>query len=463
MRFITSASVMVTVLACAVSLPLHAQLCNPGPTTGNSIGSRARIVDAGNVCDCDDAYNLKWTLHLVDSDQPGLRLSNNYTSEACSGDIHGDLYIARHQRITCMDDDCDYVHSEIQAPNDYCLVADQTANNLLLSTRNPGKRIIFATTQTAVDAERMTITDIGHVGIATNNPKELLHIGAKMTFHVGTFEDYLGYNVYRDGTDVDRLIMDEPGTPIGQALKFGATRYGIIEMGAGKTSTGALTDEVDWYEGTGRPYGLEGNTKSFAGLTIKEYGGKGCASFGRHVPDADSRVFIKSFSGTNACALKIVSSANAEILRVGDDGKVGIGTTAPKAVLHVNGDVVIGANKCTTTISSTLANRLSVDGAICTKEIWVKLGTTWADYVFADDYILPPLAEIDSFIGANKRLPGVPSAAEVEENGVSLGEMQVVLLKKVEELTLYIIEMNKKNVVLEQRVQELLDIQSLTK
>lgn len=446
-------SLMVFVFFVSVSVAqMFAQACGPDPIFGNRMGNRLRITDPANACGCGNNYTLPYTLHLLESGAPSLRFSSNGPTtgeEICAGSFHATLSLFRGGAQ----------YSTLEAVNDFSIVVDQsstTTANLILSTRDAGSMIRFATTPPGggSDVERMNIIDIGHVGIGCGNPKELLHIGAKMTFHVGSIEDYLGYNVYRDGTDTDRLIMDESGTPIGQALKFGATRYGIIEMGVGKTSSGALTDEVDWYEGTGRPYLLDGNTKSFAGLTIKEYGGKGCASFGRHVPDADSRVFIKSFSGPNACALKIVSSANAELLRVGNDGKVGIGTDAPKAVLHVNGDVVIGANKCTTTISSTLTNRLSVDGAICTKEIWVKLAP-WADYVFDEDYELIALPELEKYITANKHLPEVPTAAEVEANGVSLGEMQVILLKKIEELTLHVIAIEKKNTALEARVQVL--------
>ncbi len=333
-----------------------------------------------------------------------------------------------------------------------------TAGKLILSSQNADGAILFTTTQAAaavgvaaVDQERMRITSMGHVGILQNNPQELLHIGNKMTFHIGFTNNYIGYNVYRDGSNVDRVFVSETSPTIARPQKVGMTLDGVLELGVGRTSSGVAGNSVDWYEDPAGTSPLD----AFSGLTFKEHNGKGCASFGKYWPDADSRVFIKSFSGTNACALKIVSSANAEMLRVGNDGKVGIGTTAPKALLHVNGDVVIGANRCTITITSPLTTRLSVDGAICTKEIWVKSGTPWADYVFADEYVLPPLSEIDTFIGANKRLPGVPSAAEVEENGVSLGDMQVVLLKKVEELTLYVIDLNKRNDLLQKDIQEL--------
>ena len=72
----------------------------------------------------------------------------------------------------------------------------------------------------------------------------------------------------------------------------------------------------------------------------------------------------------------------------------------------------------------------------------------WPDYVFEEDYTLRPLSEVEAFIAANNHLPDVPSQTEIETNGAELGEMNRILLQKIEELTLYIIEQDK-------RIQEL--------
>lgn len=86
--------------------------------------------------------------------------------------------------------------------------------------------------------------------------------------------------------------------------------------------------------------------------------------------------------------------------------------------------------------------RLSVDGAIRASR--VKVYTTWADYVFEKDYKLPTLEEVEKHIAEKGHLQDIPSAKEVEQKGIELGEMNKLLLQKVEELTLYIIEMNKE-------------------
>lgn len=85
---------------------------------------------------------------------------------------------------------------------------------------------------------------------------------------------------------------------------------------------------------------------------------------------------------------------------------------------------------------------LDVNGTIRAKEILVE--TTGADFVFADDYQLRPLSEVKAFITENKHLPEIQSAQEMQENGVSVSELQTKLLQKIEELTLYLIQQENR-------------------
>lgn len=110
-------------------------------------------------------------------------------------------------------------------------------------------------------------------------------------------------------------------------------------------------------------------------------------------------------------------------------GNVGIGTITPTSKLSVN-----GALSCTD---------ISANGKITTKEVEVTLAA-FPDYVFDDEYQLRPLSEVEKFIKENKHLPGIPAAKEVVENGLSLGDMNVKLMEKVEELTLYVIQLQKE-------------------
>lgn len=89
--------------------------------------------------------------------------------------------------------------------------------------------------------------------------------------------------------------------------------------------------------------------------------------------------------------------------------------------------------------------KLAVNGTIGAKEVVVeKTQTPWPDYVFQKNYKLISLKDVEKYISENSHLPELPSAKEIEQNGINLGETNAILLKKVEELTLYIIEQNKR-------------------
>ncbi|MBC7777942.1 MAG: hypothetical protein H7246_21085 [Phycisphaerae bacterium] len=98
---------------------------------------------------------------------------------------------------------------------------------------------------------------------------------------------------------------------------------------------------------------------------------------------------------------------------------------------------------------------LAVGGKVICEELKVQLKNAWPDYVFGKGYKLPTLEEVERHIQAEQHLPGIPSACEVEENGISVGEMQTKMMEKIEELTLYIIDLNKENKGLQERVKQL--------
>jgi Phage T4 tail fibre len=124
----------------------------------------------------------------------------------------------------------------------------------------------------------------------------------------------------------------------------------------------------------------------------------------------------------NAINFNTVSNTgvDTQVMRLDEKGNVGIGTNSPDEKLTVKGQI------------HALEVRIDKAGALV------------PDYVFANDYKLKTLSEVDSYIKANNHLPEIPSANEIEKNGLILGEMNLSLLKKVEELTLYAIEQQKK-------------------
>jgi hypothetical protein len=127
----------------------------------------------------------------------------------------------------------------------------------------------------------------------------------------------------------------------------------------------------------------------------------------------------------------IGQSELAERMRIANNGNVGIGTPIPNAKLAVNGNI--------------RAHEIKVETA------------NWPDYVFAKNYDLLSLDETEKHIQQNGHLPGIPSAEEVKANGVDLGEMNAKLLKKIEELTLYLIEMKKENAAQTKKFQAEID------
>ncbi len=97
-------------------------------------------------------------------------------------------------------------------------------------------------------------------------------------------------------------------------------------------------------------------------------------------------------------------------------------------------------------VTAPVGYKLYVEQGILTEKVKVAVATSaaWADYVFANDYHLKPLSEVESFIKENKHLPNIPSATELEKEGLDLGVMQSLQMAKIEELTLYMIEMKKE-------------------
>jgi hypothetical protein len=121
-----------------------------------------------------------------------------------------------------------------------------------------------------------------------------------------------------------------------------------------------------------------------------------------------------------------------------------------RLVIEGNGNVVIGAT------SGATDYKLSVNGKMACEEILIDDQGYWPDYVFAENYKLMPIDELEKSIEENHHLPGMPSAQEVTENGGHhVGDVQKKMLEKIEELSLYIIEINKRVTSLEKENREL--------
>ncbi len=161
---------------------------------------------------------------------------------------------------------------------------------------------------------------------------------------------------------------------------------------------------------------------------------------------ADANIFLRTGSTKYAWMIGAQNNAN-NVFEITPSTTTG-GSTFNTPALSVlqSGNVGIGI------ISPS--EKLSVNGNISAKKI-IATQTGWSDYVFNDDYKLRSLKEVESFIKKNKHLPEVPSAKEVEEKGISVGDNQALLLKKIEELTLYMIELKKETLALKKESRSL--------
>lgn len=122
-----------------------------------------------------------------------------------------------------------------------------------------------------------------------------------------------------------------------------------------------------------------------------------------------------------------------------------LGVNGP--MIQRNGNVRLAQGSGNVAIGGTYASgyKLSVDGKVMCEELKVQLSGSWPDYVFEENYELTPLDELEAEIEAKGHLPGIPSAQEVESEGISVGEMQKKMMEKIEELTLYVIDLKKEN------------------
>lgn len=131
-----------------------------------------------------------------------------------------------------------------------------------------------------------------------------------------------------------------------------------------------------------------------------------------------------------------ISAANAGSNLYFETGRLGAAATIRMTVNNV-GNVGIGT-------TAPGSYKLAVEGTIGARRVKVTQGS-WADFVFHPDYKLPSLEEVEQFVKINQHLPEIPSAKEVEKEGLDVGEMNRKLLQKIEELTLYIIEIKKES------------------
>lgn len=183
---------------------------------------------------------------------------------------------------------------------------------------------------------------------------------------------------------------------------------------------------------------------------------------GEELSETDAKMIIRSDEGedagiilepkqpeTNGTFIRLHDGNHS--LTVGTNGEMCInsGAAGNKLPLTLNGKVGIN----TTNDLTNYQYALTVDGGILTDRVLIKSVDEWYDAVFADSYRLMPLNELKDFVATHHHLPEVPAENEVMEEGYDMGEMQGLLLKKIEELTLYILQQEERIAELEKELK----------
>ncbi len=265
---------------------------------------------------------------------------------------------------------------------------------------------------------------------------------------------YKGYfNAYYD----DVVGFTKNFSSVRPSLSFGIDNSGANPIGANIFIDQGNNDEVQVFDDY-----WQNNT--MRGIKLLVNGNVGICEV-----NPASRFVVRGVGNDDqTSAFNVVNSDGTSSLFVQDDGNVGIGEVNPASRFVVSGagnddqtsafdvvnsdgtsllfvrddgKIIIGEESITSGDHTDFI--LSVDGKIVTEEIVITLDD-WSDFVFNDSYNLMPLNQLENSIKKNKHLPGIPSSEEVIKNGIELGEMQAKLLQKIEELTLYIIQLQKE-------------------
>ena len=286
----------------------------------------------------------------------------------------------------------------------------------------------------------------GNVGIGTTNPEAVLQVinveqdpSAGNTFilgHTNGTNLRMGYNTnysWIQAHDGKPLYINELGNNLILTPTYSNVGIGVFSPAAKLDVRGGLTKSIygiivptvniftkeDPQVGTGAAIALGGKT----GLSTADYAFAYLTGAKENNDDYSGYFAVHTVSGGG---VNEVSSANYERFRITSNGNVGIGTSTPR-------------------------ERLSVNGNIRAKEVKVETAN-WPDYVFKPGYKITTLPELEKYIKTNQHLPDFPTALNVENSGVELGDMIKKLLKNQEELTLHLIEQNKKMEILRQQV-----------
>jgi len=229
-----------------------------------------------------------------------------------------------------------------------------------------------------------------------------------------------------------------------EGISTPAPGYGVGVYGSGSFKGVEGYSDANDYSGHG--YGVYGHATGTNGSRYGVYGlvGGSTSCYGVYGKSESTGTYCYGVSG------RATGSGGTNI------GIYGYATGASTNWAgYFLGDAYVSSDLRVGTTNQATGYSLSVNGKIACEEVLVEDMGSWPDYVFSEEYNLMSLEEIEEQINQRKHLPGIPSAKEIEDNGLLLGDMQKKLLEKVEELTLHLIQQNKKIVELEAEINKL--------
>jgi len=283
--------------------------------------------------------------------------------------------------------------------------------------------------------EQLRITAAGNIGLGTTTPISKLNVNGVVTITGGAGSELLG------GQFSGIQLVGGYSTPVSGRMIIGDNsgwKFNISTRDDQSNLADLITFQDNGFVGIG-------TTSPDEKLRVKN--GNIRLDDGYKISFTDNGE-IQSFDNNHRILFRR-SEDKMELQEFGDiifspGTSGGIGTA--KMVMLANGNMGIG--------TTTPQAKLAVNGDIFSRKVKVTQ-TSWPDYVFHPTYSLRPLAELEQFIQQYHHLPDVPSSEDVQQNGLDLGEGQAVLLKKIEELTLYLIEQNKTQEQLIKKVEQL--------
>lgn len=306
----------------------------------------------------------------------------------------------------------------------------------------------------------MTLTTAGRLGIGTSSPGYLLDVNGRMRVrHITGQTSGLWLNK-ADNTEGAFIGMVNDSTAgfwgngttgnwqVSVDIKNAMMGIGTTDPTAPLSFSTSLGNKIAlWGNATANHYGL-----GIQGSQLQLYTDASTSDillgYGRSSAFTENAKFLgngnihigKYTTWSSATDSRKINFGDGDFLYLGETEADDRLTLRAGSFDFKNGNVFIGA----TDFSKGSGYRLRVNGKVIAEEMRVQLVANWPDYVFGKNHKLKSINEVEQFIQANGHLPGIQPAAEIEKNGFEVGDMNKRLLEKVEELTLYIIELKKE-------------------